>query len=264
MSSLLDKWRDLHVRVMSAIVMLAIAGLAIGLGKTVFAALIACVSGVMFWELQTMHHPKRQWLAIVLAVCMAAIGFLAGFQGGLVGPKAMFLGLGFLPVLALASANVTGHRKTVLAYGFCLICACLMLQIVLVSIGFGLLAILLGTVVITDIAGYFFGRFLGGPKFWPSISPKKTWAGILGGWGCAGVFGWSLVHFGDLPFSVVPNIVLMSFASQLGDIVESAIKRRADVKDSSNLIPGHGGFLDRFDGVIGATFALIGILVVLL
>ena len=112
-------------------------------------------------------------------------------------------------------------------------------------------------VVVTDVAGYFAGRIIGGPKFWPAVSPKKTWAGTTAGWLAAAVVG---VVFGigsGVMGTLVLASVLLSFASQLGDIAESAIKRRVGVKDSSTLIPGHGGLLDRFDGMLGAALALL-------
>ena len=119
-----------------------------------------------------------------------------------------------------------------------------------------LILMLLGIVILTDIAGYFAGRAIGGPKFWPRVSPKKTWAGIIAGWIAAGVLAGALALNTDLSLKLVLTWVVaamfLSLASQLGDIAESAIKRRAGVKDASNLIPGHGGFLDRFDGIVGA------------
>jgi phosphatidate cytidylyltransferase len=113
-------------------------------------------------------------------------------------------------------------------------------------------------VVATDVSGYFVGRAVGGPKFWPRISPKKTWSGTAGGWVAAACVG--LVF--DLMFVVVgPEIivlsVLVSFAGQMGDIAESAVKRRMGVKDASALIPGHGGLWDRFDALLGASLFMI-------
>ena len=112
----------------------------------------------------------------------------------------------------------------------------------------------------TDIVGYFAGRIFGGPKFWPRFSPKKTWSGTVAGWIGAGIFG-ALVGPGLLGVSWWAcglGAVVLSFAGQMGDIVESALKRRAGVKDSSSLIPGHGGVLDRLDALV-AVAALAGV-----
>jgi phosphatidate cytidylyltransferase len=107
-------------------------------------------------------------------------------------------------------------------------------------------------VVVSDVMGYFAGRILGGPKFWPAISPKKTWSGTIAGWAGAigvGILFWAM---GYAPGGIVILSPLVGFAGQMGDIAESWIKRRTGVKDSSDLIPGHGGFMDRFDAMTGA------------
>lgn len=108
----------------------------------------------------------------------------------------------------------------------------------------------------TDIAAYFTGRSLGGPKLCPPISPKKTWSGFIGGILAAAAAGflvaWGGERFGlSLPFGLLGISILSviaSVASQIGDLGESALKRHCNVKDSSHLIPGHGGVMDRLDG----------------
>jgi phosphatidate cytidylyltransferase len=111
---------------------------------------------------------------------------------------------------------------------------------------------LLGVVIVSDVMGYFAGRILGGPKFWPAISPKKTWSGTIAGWAGAAVLGLGFVLAGYGSFWLVLLSPLVAFAGQMGDIVESWLKRRVGAKDSSNLIPGHGGVMDRFDALSGA------------
>ncbi|MFV0360112.1 phosphatidate cytidylyltransferase, partial [Tropicimonas sp.] len=116
---------------------------------------------------------------------------------------------------------------------------------------------MVAVVVVTDVAGYFAGRAIGGPKFWPAISPKKTWAGILAGWIGSALVGAIFLTFTDAGRDLIWISVLLSFASQMGDISESALKRRVGVKDSSSLIPGHGGLFDRFDGLLGASLFVL-------
>lgn len=118
---------------------------------------------------------------------------------------------------------------------------------------------LLAVVIASDVMGYFAGRLLGGPKFWPRVSPKKTWSGTVAGWIGALLVGWAFSGFVAEGAALVLVSPVIAFAGQMGDIAESAIKRRAGVKDSSNLIPGHGGVLDRFDAVIFAALVLAGI-----
>ncbi|WP_039017654.1 phosphatidate cytidylyltransferase [Halocynthiibacter namhaensis] len=148
------------------------------------------------------------------------------------------------------------------AYGFMITAGCLAFAIVRndpngLSEGVFLLA---GIVIISDVSGYFAGRLIGGPKFWPRISPKKTWSGTIAGWIGAALFGMFFVIFqygvdyNFLVWSVM--FAVLAFAGQMGDIIQSAIKRRCGVKDSSDLIPGHGGVLDRFDAMIGVGFVV--------
>lgn len=113
----------------------------------------------------------------------------------------------------------------------------------------------------SDILGYVCGRGIGGPKLWPRVSPKKTWAGAIGGFAgsVAIAVGFALAGAGKaVPLALIG--ALLSVASQLGDLLESGVKRRFDVKDSSQIIPGHGGLMDRLDGFVAAVVvaALIG------
>jgi phosphatidate cytidylyltransferase len=112
-------------------------------------------------------------------------------------------------------------------------------------------------VIGTDVLGYFAGRFLGGPKFWPRVSPKKTWSGTVAGWLAAAFIGAIFAAFTEAGPRLVLISVALSMASQAGDIAESALKRRMAVKDSSALLPGHGGLFDRFDGLLGAALLML-------
>jgi len=129
----------------------------------------------------------------------------------------------------------------------------------------GLAALVLVLLVVwgSDIGGYFAGRGIGGPKLWPRVSPNKTWAGAIGGFvtSLLVALGFSLLGFGK----AVPLLILsaiLSIAAQFGDLFESAVKRHFGVKDSSHIIPGHGGILDRLDGFVAAIVlaAIIGFL----
>lgn len=102
----------------------------------------------------------------------------------------------------------------------------------------------------TDIGAYFAGRAIGGPKLARSISPNKTWAGLVGGMVSAGLAGWAWTQFMMLPTSLIWLAPLFAAAAQGGDLFESWLKRRAGAKDSGSLLPGHGGILDRLDGLV--------------
>ena len=110
----------------------------------------------------------------------------------------------------------------------------------------------LGLVWATDIGAYFAGRSIGGPKLAPRVSPSKTWAGLAGGVVAALALGFLLHFLAGLPIRLAAASGLLAVSAQLGDLLESGMKRRAGVKDSGSLLPGHGGVMDRLDGVVSA------------
>lgn len=247
-----NRWADLKVRVISAMVLIVLAAFEIYEGGTFFMVAIVLVVGAMIWELAGMtaagHGPLRLLLAAIAAGALV-------LWATVVPPPAGFALLA-LPSLALL---VTPRRDRVLL-------AIYALAIMVAGTGFlalrdqgpGFFLWLVLVVVVSDTMGYFAGRLLGGPKFWPRISPKKTWSGTVAGWLGAGVVG-VIFAMNGLPWAMAVLSPLIAFAGQMGDTAESWIKRRAGVKDSSGLIPGHGGVLDRFDALVGAMLALQGI-----
>ena len=124
--------------------------------------------------------------------------------------------------------------------------------------GFVSILFIFAVVWSTDILAYFVGRAIGGPKLAPSISPGKTWSGAIGGAAAAVIGGAavSMAYHGRISFLVLGLALLLSVFSQIGDLFESFVKRRFQVKDSSHLIPGHGGFMDRVDGLVFACFTV--------
>ncbi len=121
---------------------------------------------------------------------------------------------------------------------------------------------LLAVVWSTDIGAYFAGRAIGGPKLMPKVSPNKTWAGLLGGMLSAGLLGGAVAWMLDdgAPHRAALVALGLAVVSQMGDLFESYIKRRRGVKDSGTLIPGHGGLLDRIDGLLLASIVMFGLL----
>ena len=98
---------------------------------------------------------------------------------------------------------------------------------------------------------------IGGPKFWPRVSPKKTWSGTVAGWIGAAIVGAVFVWVGQSGYELIGISIAVSIAGQFGDVAESALKRRMGVKDSSSILPGHGGMFDRFDAMLGASLFLL-------
>jgi phosphatidate cytidylyltransferase len=126
----------------------------------------------------------------------------------------------------------------------------------------GLILVLLLFIIVwsTDIGAYFAGRSIGGPKLMPKVSPKKTWSGFFGGLSAAVIGVLILRYFVAVPTVAVLLVMVLSVLSQGGDLFESWIKRRYGVKDSGQLIPGHGGIMDRADGLIVAAAAFSALL----
>lgn len=242
MSEPARQWDDLRARGMTAAVLVVVGGGAIWLGGLYLLIVLAASAGIMIWELLRMIAPDEPYVDRVLPV-LSGLPIMMMFQDIRFGA--------FLAVpLILGAVWLAQHKRTFFFYGALVLIGAASLYVVREISGISVLLMIVLVVVVTDIAGYFVGRTVGGPKFWPKISPKKTWSGTIGGWVAAAGVGAFWVESQGL--SIIAVCVLLSFASQLGDIIESAIKRRAGVKDCSNLLPGHGGFLDRFDGMIAA------------
>ena len=245
---------DLKARVLSAIVMVAIGAVAIWWGSPVFSALAVVLSGLMAWELYAMMQPdapqgRAEAHGVTTAIVVAVFTYTLGG----------WLSIGGLVLSGVVLSWRMPRDKGVFgAYLLMILLAGHGLIILRDVYGMAFVLWLVGVVIASDVAGYFAGRILGGPKFWPKISPKKTWSGTVAGWICAALVGAVFASMLDLSWVVIPVSALLALAGQLGDIAESAIKRRMGVKDSSNLIPGHGGVLDRFDALIAvASLALI-------
>lgn len=244
---------ELGKRIASAAVLAPVALAAEVLGGLPFAAFVALAGLIGFWEWTTIASADDPaWPRIAAAACLAA-GILALAT---VGPRPALVLIGVPTVLAL----LAGFRlRTPLWVGLGLLYVavpCVGFILLRGAAPFGWAAILFILLVVwaTDVAAYFGGRLIGGPKLWPRVSPKKTWSGALTGLAAAIVVGGltvALTGTGDARLGLALAVPL-SVASQAGDLFESAFKRRFGAKDSGRVIPGHGGVLDRVDGLFGA------------
>lgn len=260
------KWGDLSRRIASTVVLLAI-GVLLATATGIWLSLgMSVISAITFWELANMtgwRHPDMHATlfgrsrAIVLAVLagLAQFAALNSFH-----PAGVLLLL--VPIIAGIFGAAARDRWTYAIFGAAIMLVAYGLVGFRESFGLPFVLWLMGIVIVSDTAGYFFGRIIGGPKFWPALSPKKTWSGTIAGWIGSAILGAVIWLSGHGDAALIWVSPLVCFAGQMGDIAESWLKRRAGVKDSSNLIPGHGGFMDRFDAVTGAVLAtmLIGLL----
>jgi len=246
------QWGDLRSRLISSAGMAAVGIAAIWLGRIWFGLLAAVVTGIMIWELSRMVAPEKRSEAVQIALLGGAVVLAARF----IPAQAAVPLLGAVAIVGMVQL---GQRRVIFAA----------FSIAILAAGMGLIGFrdtygmvwliwLILVVIATDVFGYFAGRMIGGPKFWPAISPKKTWSGTIAGWVAAALIGVLFRQFTNAGVDLPWISVALSFSSQMGDIAESAVKRRVGVKDSSSLIPGHGGLFDRFDGLLaGALFMLV-------
>ncbi len=236
---------------------LVLAVVAVGLdwaGLRPFAVLLGVVGLVMSWE---WSHVVRgagtdltfaiHALSTAVATVLAASGFAAlGLVAVLVGATIITsLEFGQRPLVSALGAIYTGVPAIALLW-------------LRADEPWGFWAVLfvMAAVVATDVAAFVSGRSLGGPKLAPRISPNKTWSGFLGGISAAALAGTLFSSItGSHPLTLALIGLLLGAVSQAGDLAESALKRAFGVKDASNLIPGHGGFMDRADGIVAAAVA---------
>ena len=249
------KWSDLKTRMLSAMIVAAIGFVVLWVGGKVFLNGMCICCGLMAWELAKIFHSRgAPWLAAINAVALA----LAIHFGDFFEQFSSILPLVFVVALAAAALATRNKIGSALFNGYLLL-GCHSFIVIRQEGGFEIILWLVCVVIASDVAGYFAGRFLGGPRFWPSISPGKTWSGTVAGWlgaACAGLFFGAVFGIGIV---IVAISAIVALAGQMGDIAESAIKRKAAVKDSSALIPGHGGLLDRFDALLAASIAALTI-----
>ncbi|MDB9857189.1 phosphatidate cytidylyltransferase [Amylibacter sp.] len=239
---------DLMPRILSAVVLVLLGLGCMWVGGDAFGVLLIVAAGLMAWETSRMHSDAlivHYAYGLVIAAVVLSAMFLSAFWSGV------------LVAIAIGAAFMGHHTRAPVIYAtVAIILACTTLFFLRNQFGFGWTLWLVVVVAASDIGGYFAGKMIGGPKILPAISPKKTWSGTLGGWALAGVVGFIAVQMGLGGYGLIVLSVLMAIAAQIGDLLESLMKRKAGVKDSSNLIPGHGGLLDRFDGMMGAGVAL--------
>lgn len=249
-----NDWNDFPMRLASGLFLLTISGLCIFYGNLSFSLFLIFLVGIMHWELGKMLSPLSTQTGLLnslisIVVFCSLINVESYFWKSLILIFNFFFQKSFFNQITNFGAF---YSLAIIICGF-------VFYELRQELGVIYIVWLVGIVIFTDIAGYVAGRLIGGPKIMPSVSPKKTWSGVLGGWIAAGVFAMFFFNYlnpQSLMITFVLFSIILSIASQIGDMTQSHLKRLCEVKDSSKLIPGHGGFMDRFDSFIGATVVL--------
>nr|WP_051447776.1 phosphatidate cytidylyltransferase [Bradyrhizobium elkanii] len=248
------------MRVVAALVLAPIAIALAYLGGVAWSLLVTLVAIGLYveWLVVTgLGRDLRVTVPGALALLLAGLCLMAG---------RIDAALDILLVGVVAVALTSGARRNWAIAGLLYAAGAEIASVLLrldAAKGFAALMFVLLIVWVTDIGGYFAGRSIGGPKLWVRVSPKKTWAGAVGGFVASLLIaaGFAAFEIGSTGPLLILGAVL-SVVSQLGDLFESAVKRRFGVKDSSHIIPGHGGLLDRLDGFVAAVIvaAIFGFL----
>lgn len=249
------KYAELPARIGSAIVLAILSIYATWAGGLTFTLLILAVSLLVFWEFRNITSASMPFF-----VGAATFGFLclivASWITGRTDTAFNLLAVGAIALVAwemLTSKSVWGG--TGLLYAALPFIALILLRDG--NDGLVVILFLFACVWGADILAYFTGKTIGGPKLWPAVSPKKTWSGFIGGLVGAVVLTSLVLWYFDKQIGLTSIIVaiFLAICAQAGDLFESSIKRKFGVKDSGKIIPGHGGVLDRIDGLIFAAIA---------
>lgn len=255
--------QGLRLRTIYGALLAALAIAIIMLGDRVFLVFVAIGAAILSWEWMRLCRAGRFGRVGVLAAATTAAAAVLAFL------DMPMLGLALCIAVALVVWFLLRGRDAVqsawIAAGF------LYIGVPITSLvwlrghdasGEHMIAWLMVSVAVTDIAAFFSGRLIGGPKLAPRLSPKKTWAGLIGAMVasgiCGGVFAAFDPHAPGILVLILSGIVL-AVVAQAGDLFESAVKRHFGAKDASQLIPGHGGLLDRVDGLVVAAVVLAAV-----
>lgn len=257
-------WKNLGVRIVSALILIAICLAPFYFGGPLWAVLIVLLGARLIWEWVHISDPTPSKLSYIIPILGVVICVTYIYLGA---PVSAFIAALFITVFAMIErAPRSGGLWSGL--GFLYICVPAMLivslrgnEIGFSAPGFLILIFLIAIVAAADTGAYFGGSYFKGPKIAPKLSPKKTWSGFVSGFIAGSVMGAVCAFFSGFPpftgaLLAMPVVIL----SVLGDFLESGLKRRLEVKDTGDLLPGHGGLLDRLDSLL---MVVVGVSIVL-
>lgn len=261
-STVKPRGTELALRVGSALVLAPLAAGTAYVGGWPFAIFWSLAAIGVFWEWSALVAGQERRPVVMVGAAALVFSFVLAGAGRLMGAF-IVIALGLMATAPIAPLR---HRGWV-AGGVPYAAAIAIAPIVLRSDsedGFLAMLFVFAIVWSTDIVAYFVGRLIGGPKLLPRVSPKKTWSGAIGGLAAAVLGAIALAELAGLAGALALALIaaLLSCVAQAGDLFESFLKRKFGAKDSSHLIPGHGGLMDRLDGFVfaAAVAAAIGIL----
>jgi len=248
------KTSELKTRIIVGVLLVAAASAALYFGNVALWLLVVLMSlGIMSeWAGLTGRSQNRRLSMYALSVPLAIMSPWAA------GPSFLALGL----IMGAAVFVAAFDRSLKLASGVFYAGLPALAIVFLRETENGILIVLwtLALVWATDIGAYFSGRAIGGPKLAPKFSPNKTWAGLIGGVLLTAALSFYLHSYWGLPFLLVMLSIPLAVLAQLGDLFESWLKRKAGAKDSGTIFPGHGGVMDRLDGLIPVAPVVAGII----
>lgn len=243
-----SSWHDLPLRIISAMVIVPAVIFCVMYGGWFYVVMVACFSFLMTLEWQNLFKFNRNSFKGYVYLFWVPIAYYAAVQG--MWFEALFIITGFAfifgPELWLGSVVIGGAGLSLLWLRF--------------MNGFESMLVLwiLGVVIASDSVAYLTGRMIGGPKLLPSVSPGKTWSGAVGGLLGAGIVGALMIGYLNHGLRMAYGVggvfgIALGIVAQVGDLLESKLKRSLGVKDSGKIIPGHGGVLDRCDALLGVS-----------
>lgn len=254
---------DLATRFVTGVVMIAAAVGLTWLGGWPFRILVAVAAALMTYEWAMLRQVSRGWAMIsagLLAILLLAIAeyLYPARLAPLVMDSATLAPnwQGFGAILVFAILIGLAARRTSMTLGLLYVG---LPSFAMISLSWVWEILVFWVFIVTwatDILAYFAGRAIGGPKLAPRISPNKTWAGLVGGVIGAAILGWAAARLFEMEGLFLWLGGPLALVAQAGDLFESWVKRRAGVKDSGHILPGHGGILDRLDGLLAASLVL--------
>ena len=247
---------DLPTRFAAGIVMIAVALAALYLRGIPFLILVSAAAALMFIEWGDIHRASRNWSVAGAALLVLNL-WLAPALAPPSTPELNQYWLWFGSAVLVAVLVGLALRSLSVGWGYAYVAIPSLSLLFLIALGWQPVLWAMLVTWSTDIFAYFAGRTIGGPRLAPRISPNKTWAGLVGGCIGAAAVGFVAAQLLSLPVAFHWAGGIMALIAQGGDLYESAAKRRAGVKDSGTILPGHGGVLDRLDGLLPVAVATL-------